>query len=81
MKMIIMRVEIMTKIIFNPYTIQYELIMDNVKAIFETKNEAEFFYINRYIDDEVVNYDEYKIDYHNDLETIGTITIRIKKGS
>ena len=71
----------MTKIIFNPYTIQYELIMENVKAIFETKNEAEFFYINRYIDDSVVNYNEYKIDYHNDLETIGTITMYIKKGS
>lgn len=70
----------MAKIIFNPYTIQYELIMDNVKAIFETKNEAEFFYINRYIDDTIVNYDEYKIDYHNDLETMGTITMRIKRG-
>jgi hypothetical protein len=54
--------------------------MDNNKAIFETKNEAEFFYINRYIDYEVVNYDEYRIFYHNDLETIDTIMMRNEKG-
>lgn len=68
----------MIQIKFNPYTIQYELIMENVMAKFETKNEAEFFYVNRYIDNNVVNYDEYKIDYHNDLETVRTITMRIK---
>lgn len=69
----------MTQIKFNPYENKYELSSHQSVTLFDSKEEAEFFYVNRYIDYRVSSYSDYKIKYCNDGKTIKQITLDKKK--
>lgn len=65
----------MTQIKFNPYENKYELSSPQNVTLFDSKEEAEYFYVSRYIDYRVSGYSDYKIKYCNDGKTIKQITL------
>ena len=68
----------MTQIKFNPYSMKYDLESPSIICSFDTKEEAEYFYVTRYIDYRVSSYSDYKIKYMNDNKTIKQITLDAK---
>jgi hypothetical protein len=64
---------------FNPGSVNYTLVMDdNKKTTHDSKDEAEFYYVHRYIDHTVKGYSDYKVRYANDGETVVEVVMAMR---
>lgn len=69
-----------TNIKFNPYRIRYELeVYTNgklqSKSNHPTREETEFYFVTNYVNNAVATYSDYRVDYHNDMESIQSISV------
>ena len=71
----------MKKIQFNPFSIMYEFTIngDRTKKSFDTRNEADFYFISTYKTKRVKNYSDCKVTYCNDGNTIAAVHVFDKK--
>lgn len=64
---------------FNPSDMNYILVMDDdTKTTHDSKDEAEFYYVHRYIDHTVKGYSDYKVKYANDGETVVEVVMAMR---